>query len=70
MTILAARERVVIEGRDEVFLVVCVDRSRGVADLIPIADDGSVQEGVPLISLRPVIETPGPRGKRRRAEES
>ncbi len=60
MTILAVRERVLIEGRDEVFLVVCVDLALGVADLIPIADGCSVEEGVPLISLRRVMETPRP----------
>ena len=57
MTSLAVREHVLIDGRDEVFLVACVDRARGVADLIQIADGGSVEEGVSLTSLRPVIET-------------
>jgi len=41
-----------IVGREEVFLVVAVDRERGVADLIPIADGESAEEDVPLTSLR------------------
>lgn len=52
MTIPAVRERVMIEGRDGVFLVVNVDLANGVADLIPVADGGTAEEDVPLASLR------------------
>ena len=52
MTHPAVRERVLIEGRDEVFLVVSVDPEQGLADLIPVSDGGSPQEDVPLTSLR------------------
>jgi hypothetical protein len=52
VTFPAVRERVVIEGSDEVFLVVSVDRERAVADLIPLCEGGSPQEDVPLASLR------------------
>lgn len=48
----AVRERVLIEGRDEIFLVVAVDLDRGVADLIPIHDGRPPVEDVPLASLR------------------
>jgi hypothetical protein len=48
----ATRERVLIEGRDDVFLVVSVDRERAVADLIPTTDHGSPEEDVPLALLR------------------
>jgi hypothetical protein len=48
----AVRERVMIEGRDGVFLVVSVDAANCVADLIPVADFGTVEEDVPLASLR------------------
>jgi hypothetical protein len=47
----AVRERVMIEGLDGVFLVVSVDAANCVADLIPVADFGTVEE-VPLASLR------------------
>ena len=50
MTFPAVRERVVIEGGDEVFLVVSVDRERAVADLIPLSEGGSPQED--LAALR------------------
>ena len=48
----AVRQRVMVEGRDEVFLVVSVDLERGVADLIPLQDGGVPAEDVPVSSLR------------------
>jgi hypothetical protein len=54
----AVRERVLIEGRDEIFLVVSIDRDRGVADLIPLADGEPVQEDIPLTSLRRLNDIP------------
>lgn len=59
MTPPAVRERVLIEGRDEVFLVIYVDLDRGVADLIPIRDGGLPEEDVPLSSLRRLNALPG-----------
>jgi hypothetical protein len=45
-----------IEGRDEVFLVVSVDLPRGVADLIPAAEGGDLEEDVPLTSIRRLLK--------------
>jgi hypothetical protein len=50
------RERVRIDGREDVFLVVWVDLEREVADLIPIDDGGALEEGVPFHSIRPLAE--------------
>jgi hypothetical protein len=50
------RERVRIEGRDDLFLVVWVDLERGVADLIPIADGGGLEESVPFRLIQPVAD--------------
>ncbi len=54
MMIPGVRQRVMIDGRDEVFLVVYVDRTRGMADLIPIANEGGLEEDVPLAKLQRV----------------
>ena len=48
----AVRERALIDGRDEIFLVVSVDFERGVADLIPVNDGGQPAEDVPFSALR------------------
>jgi len=53
------RERVRIDGRDDVFLVVWVDLEREVADLIPIAEGGAVEEGVPFQAIHPVTDEHG-----------
>jgi hypothetical protein len=50
------RERVRIDGRDEVFLVVWVDLEREVVDLIPIAEGGAVEESVPFRAIHPVAD--------------
>ena len=48
----AVRERVLIEGQDHIYIVISIDHERGVADLIPLADGETVQEDVPLATLR------------------
>jgi len=48
------RQRVKIEGRDEVFLVVWVDLKRGVADLVPVEGDKDLEEDVPFSNIRSV----------------
>ena len=50
------RERVRIEGRDDVFLVVWVDLEREVVDLIPIAEGGALEECVPFRAIHPVAD--------------
>jgi len=57
MRVPAVRERVSIEGRGGVFLVIGVDRERQVADLIPTTDDGRVEEDVPFAAITPVQGT-------------
>jgi hypothetical protein len=52
------RERVRIDGRDDVFLVVWVDLEGEVVDLIPIADGGTVEENVPFRAIHPVADEP------------
>lgn len=53
MRIPRVRERVVIHGRDGVFLVVWVDHQRRVADLIPVNEAVSLEEDVPFAGIRP-----------------
>jgi hypothetical protein len=50
------RERVRIEGRDDVFLVVWLDLDREVVDLIPIAEGGALEESVPFRSIQSVAD--------------
>jgi hypothetical protein len=50
------RERVRIDGRDDVFLVVWVDLERELVDLIPIAEGGALEENVPFRVVRPVAD--------------
>jgi hypothetical protein len=47
------RERVMIVGRDGIFLVVGVDRVREVADLIPVREALNLEEDVPFAGIRP-----------------
>jgi hypothetical protein len=54
MRIPAVRERVSVEGRRGPFLVVAVDRDRQVADLIPAAEEGVLEEDVPFASIQPL----------------
>lgn len=46
------RQRVMIEGRDEVFLVVWVDLRRNVADLVPVEGHKDLEEDVPFSKIR------------------
>jgi hypothetical protein len=48
------RERVRIDGRDDLFLVVWVDLERELVDLIPIAEGGTVEESVPFRAIHPI----------------
>jgi hypothetical protein len=48
------RERVRIDGRDDLFLVVWVDLEREVVDLIPIAEGGALEESVPFRAIHVV----------------
>ena len=59
MRIPRVRERVRIDGRDEVFLVVWVDLAQCVADLIPLADAGVLEESIPFAAIRPFQEESG-----------
>ena len=53
MRIPRVRERVVIHGREEIYLVVWVDRVRRVADLIPVNEAVNLEEDVPFAGIRP-----------------
>jgi hypothetical protein len=48
------RERVRVQGRDGTFVVLSVDRARGVANLISAIKGGQVEENVPLSSILPL----------------
>jgi hypothetical protein len=50
------RERVRIDGRDDVFLVVFVDLESEVVGLIPVADGGVVEENVPFRAIHPIAD--------------
>jgi len=54
MRVPIVRERVVIEGRKAVFLVVWADIIRRVADLIPLCDHVDFEEDVPFGLIQPV----------------
>ena len=56
MRIPRVRERVRLEGRDQEYLVVWVDLENRVADLIPAANGGDLEEGVPFHAIRPVAD--------------
>jgi len=47
------RERVCVEGRDEVFVVIYVDRDRAVADLVSTERVGDLLESVPFSAMYP-----------------
>ena len=57
MRIPATRERVRIDGREGVFIVVWVDQERQTADLIP-AGEGNIEDSVPFAKLRPLHGDP------------
>jgi hypothetical protein len=48
------RERVRVQGRNGTFLVLSVDRARGVADVISTTRGGHVEENVPISSILPL----------------
>jgi hypothetical protein len=52
------RERVVILGRDGIFLVVWVDTLRRVADLIPVHEAVNLEEDVPFAGIRQWEDSP------------
>ncbi len=45
-----------IEGRDEVFLVMWVDLKRGIADLVPVEGHKDLEEDVPFSKIRSVTD--------------
>jgi hypothetical protein len=47
------RERVCVEGRDELFVVIYVDRERAVADLVSIGQVGELMESVAFSAIYP-----------------
>jgi hypothetical protein len=49
------RERVRVKGRSGTFFVLAVDRVRGLANIVSTAKGGSVEEGVPLSSILPLV---------------
>jgi len=51
------RERVRVQGRNGTFLVLAVDRVRGVADVISTNRGGRVEENVPISSILPLTDT-------------
>lgn len=59
MRIPAVRERVRVDGRRGTFLVMAVDRDRQVADLIPTASEGTVEEDVPFAVIVQQYEARG-----------
>lgn len=52
----SVRERVLIEGREGLFLVVSIDLQRKVADLVPVHGRADLEEDVPLSLLRRLAE--------------
>ncbi len=50
------RERVRVQGRDGTFVVLSVDRARGVANLVSHAKGGHMEENVPLSSILPLTD--------------
>ena len=48
------RERVRVQGRSGTFLVLAVDRTRGVADVISTTRGAHVEENLPLSSILPL----------------
>lgn len=52
------RERVCVEGRDEVFVVICVDRQRAVVDLVSTERAGDLLESVAFSAIYPAEPPP------------
>jgi hypothetical protein len=58
------RERVRVQGRDGTFVVLAVDRARGVANLVSAAKGGHMEENVPLSSILPLVDESSPHTKK------
>ena len=57
------RERVRVQGKEGTFLVLAVDRARGLADLMPANKSMPIEKNVPLSSILPLVdEGPAKRG--------
>ena len=54
------RERVRVQDKDGTFLVLAVDRTRGLADLMPAIKGKQIEKNVPLSSILPLADQ-GPR---------
>lgn len=55
------RERVRVVDRAGTFLVLSVDRARGLADLMPTTKGGQILSNVSLSSILPLVDkNPGP----------
>jgi hypothetical protein len=52
------RERVRVQGRRGTFLVLSIDRARGVANVISAVAGGPVPEDVPLAQILPLVDEP------------
>ena len=50
------RERVRVQGREGTFLVLAVNRARGVADLMPAAKGAQMEKDVPLTAILPLSD--------------
>lgn len=57
------RDRVRLRGRSGTFLVLSVDRTRAVADVISTSKGGRVEENVPIASILPLVQE-GPQDDR------
>jgi len=54
------RERVRVQGREGTFLVLAVNRARGVADLMPTTKGVPVEKNIPLTAILPLSDgSPG-----------
>lgn len=50
------RERVRVQGKDGTFLVLAVDRARGLADLMPAVKGQQIEKNVPLSSILRLVD--------------
>jgi len=66
----AVRERVRVQGRSGTFLVLAVDRSRQVADVISTSRGGHVEENIPLSSILPLTGPDSEAGREPEPDQS
>ena len=52
------RERVRVQGKEGTFLVLAVDRARGIADLMSASKGRQIEKSVPLSSILPLATKP------------